>query len=115
MKFVPKDTHPNGIPVETPFWVILGPDCFPEIFCAKLNDVTGPRVIWGYSIYKNAGGFRTLGQDFSSWVGGHAGAKFFLIQADAMEYLNRLVTPNKTALAKLKPFQPYVGETPKLY
>lgn len=99
---------PKEAPLCTPLWCVYGPDCFPTIFCCMINEpVGGGRAIWGYSVYKRAPGFRTLGQmvgptQYSGdWVKEHD-AKFFLTQDEALDYIKQLTTPKQSAIDKLK-------------
>lgn len=89
--------------LNTPLWCVYGYDSFPSIICCMINQ-TSPGsefAIWGYSVWKNAGGFRTLGVDALKWADAQ-NAHFFLEKEQAMAYLDKLVTPSKGALAKLK-------------
>lgn len=81
-------------------WIISGYTCFPDMLCAKVSTSTGEPVIWGYSVYKNSPGFRTLGIDLPTWIaknhaasGGKHPPAFFDDQALALEYIGKLTFP----------------------
>lgn len=87
--------------IDTPLWCIYGPECFPVIFCCKISDTvheTPSPVIWGYSVYKEIPGFRTLGRHLTEWieeVKNLFGTEpiFFNRQDEALTYLGKLTNP----------------------
>ena len=89
-------TDIKDIPRFTPFWVVYGPQCFPQSFCAVLVDYNHglpDTAIWGYSVYKGVPGFRTLGQDVYTWIEKHE-ARLFETRDGALSYLLELLTPH---------------------
>ena len=83
---------------DKPLWVIYDYDCFPSIVCLKINNASGTPSVWGYSLYRNTAGFRTLGQGLSTWMGKSEMVLFFDVQEHAMAYLNFIVTPKAGAI-----------------
>jgi hypothetical protein len=82
--------------LDTPLWVVYGPDCFPTMFCCKvLNHPTCGLVIWGYSVYRRQPGFRTLGQGLQAWLEAHEKPKFFARQDGALQHLAKITTPRE--------------------
>jgi len=82
--------------LDTPLWVVYGPDCFPTMFCCKvLNHPTCGLVIWGYSVYRRQPGFRTLGQSLQVWRDDHEKPKFFARQDNALLHLAKITTPKE--------------------
>lgn len=86
---------------DTPLWCVYGPDCNPMFICCKVvNQPTYGPTIWGYSVYKNTPGFRTIGQtikgyfeDMEKRFGWDPNPQFFLNQEAALDYLRLLTTP----------------------
>lgn len=79
--------------VDRTLWFVYGYDCFPSILCAKLILISGLNI-WGYSVYKRQGGFRTLGVPAGPWIGANA-AVAFDDQQHALDYLKKLTTPKE--------------------
>lgn len=87
-----------------PLWAVYGPECAPSIICAKLQAYgEGHRVlpagtpgihvcIWGWSVYRGGGGFRTLGVGAVEWKAKHK-ATFYTSQDAALSRLRFLTTP----------------------
>ena len=78
-----------------PLWVVYGHKAFPSIICCKLNQRDGEVHIWGYSVWKNQGGFRTLGTNVVTWMKQYELVKFFDKQELAIAYITQLVTPKE--------------------
>lgn len=91
------DPH-NPVYWDKPLWVVYGYDCFPSVVCLMINNASGIPSVWGYSIYKKAAGFRTLGQRLTSWIENNVPVFFFDKQEDAIAYLNFILTPKKGVL-----------------
>jgi len=83
---------------DKPLWAVYGYECFPSIVCLKVNNASGTPSVWGYSLYRNTAGFRTLGQGLQTWSDNHNMAFFFDDQQNAMAYLNHIITPKKGAI-----------------
>jgi len=83
-----------------PLWVVYGYDSFPSILCCKIWPSRGDGVlyIWGYSVYRNSPGFRTLGQSAVNWALSVPNVKFFDDQDEALAYLKQLTKPKGKAL-----------------
>lgn len=93
----PRDasTWADGVPMDTPLWVVCGYESFPQVFpCIIRSNKDGP-VIWGYSIWKRNGGYRTLGIHAAEFVVRHDICFFFRSQELALEYVGQLITPVK--------------------
>jgi hypothetical protein len=79
---------------DKPLWVIYDYECFPSMLCCKINAATGTPCIWGYSVYKNSPGFRTIGTHLIKWMfKSHEVPRFFDIQVAAINYLIHITTP----------------------
>ena len=74
-------------------WCVYGHTYWPQIMCCKLHDYEGDRNIWGYSVWKNKPGFRTLGKRLSEWYSSHDLCLFFDDQQLALDYLKKISTP----------------------
>lgn len=74
-------------------WCVYGHTFWPQLLCCKLHDYEGDRNIWGYSIWKNKPGFRTLGQRLATWYASHDLCLFFDDQQLALDYLKKISTP----------------------
>ncbi|AXQ68928.1 hypothetical protein HOU00_gp197 [Caulobacter phage CcrPW] len=54
-------------PLDVPLWAVYGSDCFPTVFACIVKDnpqyryMGVGRSIWGWSVYRGRGGYRTLG------------------------------------------------------
>ena len=83
---------------DKPLWVIHGYECFPSIVCLKINNASGTPAVWGYSLYRNTAGFRTMGQHLSKWREQSEMVLFFDVQEHAMDYLNHIITPKAGAI-----------------
>lgn len=87
-----------------PLWCVYGFKSFPSMICCVLIDGGQHGVIiWGYSVYKGAPAFRTLGVQFESWAGRQVKGRgtvfhFFEQQAHALEFIGSLTKPKKSAL-----------------
>jgi hypothetical protein len=74
--------------LDTPLWIVYGPDCFPHLLLAKVrSDLT----IWGWSIWRRQPGFRTLGMNLQTWIDREENPRFFLNRADAFARLAELI------------------------
>jgi hypothetical protein len=78
-----------------PLWVVYGSKYQPSVLCCLINNTSGYTVIWGYSVWANSAGFRTLGQCLSTWMEKSDEVLFFDVQVTALEYLNLILTPKK--------------------
>ena len=86
-------------------WAVYGPECAPSIICATLRAYTSTHgllpvgqpgavvCIWGWSVYRRKGGFRTLGVDAEKWKAEHD-ATFYASQETALARLRHLTTPS---------------------
>jgi hypothetical protein len=92
-------------------WVLYGHECMPSIMCCMLRAYTEDHtpvpvgknghhvVIWGYSVYREKPGFRTLGQNLTEWSERSSyGPLFFETQKPALDELGRITTPSPDAL-----------------
>lgn len=76
-------------PLNERIWCVYGPECFPTVFACMIKDHPQcGRVIWGYSVYRRAKGFRTLGQGVE-WMHRNDG-KLFVSYEDASRYIEAL-------------------------
>lgn len=76
-------------PLGEPIWCVYGPESFPTVFLCKILDHPSVgRVVWGFSIYRRAKGFRTLGTG-REWAERN-GARFFLTKESAFSYIEQL-------------------------
>jgi hypothetical protein len=86
--------------IDKPLWCVYGYECFPSVFACTINSASGTPVIWGYSVYKRSGGYRTLGLNLDKWIAEQnligKIAYFFNKQEHAMEFLSKLITPTLT-------------------
>ncbi len=89
---------PNSVEyMDIPLWVVYGADCFPSLLLCEITIPTGQKpTIWGYSVYRNKGGFRTLGIQLSDWIERETNPRFFDNQAEAIELLKKITTPRKS-------------------
>jgi hypothetical protein len=82
--------------VDVPLWCIYGPKSFPTTICCMIKrggaDQRSTLILWGYSIYRNTPGFRTLGVELGRWSSDND-PTFFTDQDKAMEYLRLLTKP----------------------
>jgi hypothetical protein len=91
-----------GNHLRVPLWCVYGSEAYPSIICCMINeDSARTLTIWGYSKWKNAGGFRTMGVEVLSWADKND-AHFFVEKEHALAYLSKILTPTKNALEKLK-------------
>jgi hypothetical protein len=79
-----------------PIWCVYGPDCFPTLFCCKINARNGELTVWGYSVYRRSPGFRTLGVELTKWADERVAA-FFAEHEAALAHLAKLTTPRVKA------------------
>ena len=92
------DVNPSDrINIGVVLWCVYGPSCFPQVMCCKVipspREQYTPLTIWGYSVYRNSPGFRTLGIHFVKWMRDNPEAKFFRVRNEALAYLANLITP----------------------
>jgi len=79
----------DDAPLNTPIWCVYGAECFPTVFACQIKDHPQVgRVIWGFSIYRRASGYRTLGTG-REWAVKND-AHLFLTQADAFAHISNL-------------------------
>lgn len=85
-----------------PLWIIYGSTGWPQMICVAAKRHELPRIaVWGYSVYRNSPGFRTLGQDPYVYFAGQNAYVFTNIDS-AMEHLKSQITPKKKALEQLQ-------------
>jgi hypothetical protein len=84
-----------------PLWAVYGHDCFPSLIACIVSGTPGNLAVWGYSVYRRAGGYRTLGQSLEKWSGSN-NARFFANQDDAIGCMRKLTTPSAKALKELQ-------------
>jgi len=84
--------------LDRPLWCVYGEQCFPSMICCKVihDDRYGP-TIWGYSVYRNSPGFRTLGRNLKTWVKQNK-AIFFADQMMALQFMANITLPAAGAL-----------------
>lgn len=83
---------------DIPLWCVYGAASFPSIVCCKaLRGHDGTVNIWGYSVYRNSPGFRTIGMSVLSWAVG-SDMKFFTTIDGAFAELKKLLTPKGKAI-----------------
>lgn len=88
--------------LRTPLWCVYGSTAYPSMICCMINQDSAKNfTIWGYSKWKNVGGFRTMGVEVLKWADDND-AHFFSEKEHALEYVSKLLTPSKSALEKLK-------------
>lgn len=80
-----------------PLWVVYGSKYHPSVLCCKISNASGYTCIWGYSVWSNSAGFRTLGQDLTKWMDKSEEVLFFDMQLIAIAYLTFILTPKKGA------------------
>lgn len=76
-----------------PLWCVMGPKCFPTLFCCRISTKTGKPVVWGYSVYEDQPGFRTLGIALRAYMEAHPEALFYRVQKDALARIYALTSP----------------------
>lgn len=95
----------DQVPLDTPLWCVYGHECCPTVLsCAVFkSNYNGSINIWGYSVYKNSPGYRTLGQDLKVWCEKqNPRPVFFTDQDKALDYLKDLTMPKKSVLKELQ-------------
>lgn len=81
----------NNAPANTPLWGVYGNPCFPTVFACMLKDypqsdlMEAHRAIWGWSLYRRKGGYRTLGTG-KKWADEH-GLRLFLTRDAAFTHI----------------------------
>ncbi|AFU88252.1 hypothetical protein CcrColossus_gp382 [Caulobacter phage CcrColossus] len=79
-------------PLDVPLWAVYGSDCFPTVFACIVKDYPGSpgtgRALWGWSIYRNKGAFRTLGVGIE-WCEKH-NVRIFRSRQEAFDYIASL-------------------------
>ena len=84
--------------LQKPLWVVYGSKYHPAVLCCMINNSGGYTSIWGYSVWKNSAGFRTLGQDLITWMKKSDSVLFFDLQVTAIAYLTFITTPKEGML-----------------
>jgi hypothetical protein len=80
---------------DVPLWVVYsGPINGIGLMCLKINNATGTPSVWGYSVYRNSPGFRTLGSGFRSFMERYERADFFADLDEAVEHMKVQVAPS---------------------
>jgi hypothetical protein len=83
---------------DEPLWCIYGESKYwPCILTCKLITPghNNSLNIWGYSVWKDTPGFRTLGIPVQEWNKRHKFIKYFDDQKEALKYLSKLITPKE--------------------
>jgi hypothetical protein len=84
-------------PANFPLWGVYGSDCFPTVFACKLRDYPDcGRAIWGWSVYRRKGAYRTLGTG-KDWAD-QSRLRLFLTRQDAFDHVASLFPAGRLAL-----------------
>lgn len=76
-----------------PLYVVYGPTCFPQLVLLKVmkSQHNDDLNVWGYSVYRNLSGFRTLGISLHNFVTTRENARFYTTREYAFERLAELI------------------------
>lgn len=85
-----------------PLWAVYGHESSPSLLACMVNDRAGQPTIWGYSVWRGAGGYRTLGISLEHWISREINPRFFAVHGDALACLRRLTAPTEKALKGLQ-------------
>ena len=91
---------------EVPFWVVCIYDSIPEQVYLEHCKVRKHQdvgvfegkpyfCIWGWSIWRRKGAFRTIGQELNHWCEGLTDVKFFSTQESAKAFAEDLMKSRK--------------------
>ena len=77
-----------------PLWCVHGHKSHPSIHCLMIVSCRDGSInVWGYSVYKRAPGFRTLGMSLEAFAKDKTICYYFSTKQAALDYLSDILEP----------------------